>query len=154
MRIVAALSVLALVAAGCGGTSSDSDKSFKGEEQKVAATVEGLEDAARSDEPGKVCQSLLSGALLATLKKQGTNCTTAVKDAIADADSFDLAVDDVTITGDKATAKVISGTGSDEKTDTLELVRDGTAWKIASLQAASSAAPPARRSPTAARARR
>jgi hypothetical protein len=137
VRTVLALCLLALVVAGCGDTPRDSDKSFKGDEQKVAATVEGLEEAARADKPGRVCTTLLSGALLATLKKQGTTCTTAVKDAISDADSFDLTVDDVTIQGTKATAKVISGKGSDEKTDTLELVKDGAAWKIASLRAAS-----------------
>jgi hypothetical protein len=134
---VLALCLLAVAVAGCGNTPRNSDKSFKGEQQKVAATVEGLESAARDDKPGKVCTSLLSGALLATLKKQGTTCTTAVKDAIADADSFDLTVDGVSIQGTKATAKVISGKGSDEKTDTLELVKDGAAWKIASLRAAS-----------------
>jgi len=137
VRPVLALCLLALVATGCGAGAEDSAESFKGEEQKVAAAVEELEKAARADEPGRVCESLLSGALLATLKKQGTNCTTAVRDAFADADSFDLTVDDVTVNGAQATAKVISGTGSREKTDTLELARAGTAWKIAALRAAS-----------------
>ncbi len=137
MRTFLALCLTTLAVSGCGSVAQDSAKEFKGEEQNVAATVERLEAAARADEPGRVCTSLLSGALLATLKKQGTNCTTAVKDAIADADSFDLTVDDVTIAGDKATVKVISGKGSDEKSDTLDLARDGSAWKIASLRAAS-----------------
>lgn len=137
MRAVAAICLLALAVTGCGTAASDSAKDFKGDEQKVAATVEGLEKAARDDEPGKVCTTLLSGALLATLKKQGTECVTAVKDAFDDADTFDLAVDDVNINGDKATAKVTSGRGSSEKSDTLDLVLDGTNWKIVSLQAAS-----------------
>jgi len=135
VRTVVALCLLALTATGCGGAARDSAKSFKGEEQKVAAVVEQLEKAARADKPGTVCTSLLSDTLLATLKKLGTTCTAGVKDAFADADSFDLTVDDVAITGDKATAKVASGTGSDEKTDTLELQRAGTTWKIASLRA-------------------
>ena len=137
MRTFFALCALAFAVSGCGATAQDSAKEFKGEEQKVAETVERLESAARADEPARVCTALLSDDLLATLKKQGTNCTTAVKDAIADADSFDLAVEDVTIAGDKATVEVISGKGSDEKSDTLDLARDGSAWKIASLRAAS-----------------
>jgi hypothetical protein len=137
VRTVVVLCLLALAATGCGGAPRDSAKSFKGEQQKVASVVEQLEKAARADKPGTVCTTLLSDSLLATLKKLGTTCTTGVKDAFADADSFDLTVDAVAITGDKATAKVTSGSGSKEKTDTLELDRTGTAWKIASLRAAS-----------------
>jgi hypothetical protein len=124
-----------LAVAGCGaGTPSDSATKFKGEERKVAAPVEELEKAARANKPDTVCTKLLSDRLLAQLKQQGTNCRTAVKEAFKDADSLDLAVDDVTINGAKATAKVISGTGSDKKTDTIDLARDGSVWKIDELR--------------------
>jgi hypothetical protein len=136
VRTALPLCLLTLAVTGCGSAATDSAKEFEGEKQRIAATVEGLESAARADEPGKVCTTLLSGALLATLKKQGTNCNTAVKDAFSDADSFDLVVDEVTIDDDKATAKVTSGRGDAKKTDTLDLVRDGQAWKIVSLRAA------------------
>lgn len=126
--------LLALVLGGCGSTPRDSAKEFDGDKAKVAAVVEELETAARKNEPGKVCTDLLSDRLLKTLSDQGTTCTTAVKDAFADADSFDLTVDDVTVSGTKATAKVVSGSGSDEKTDALTFERDGTAWKIVSLR--------------------
>ncbi len=135
MRTSAILSLLLLALAGCGGgTPRDSATQFKGEERKVAAPVEALEDAARAGKSATVCTKLLTDRLLAQLKQQGTNCTTAVKEAFKDADSLDLTVDDVTIAGDKATAKVISGSGDDEKTDTLDLARDGTAWKIDQLR--------------------
>ncbi len=137
MRTFLALCLTTLAVSGCGSAAQDSAEEFEGEEQKVAATVERLEAAARADEAGRVCTSLLSDALLETLKEQGTTCTTAVKEAFDDADSFDLTVDDITIAGDKATVKVVSGKGSDEKSDTLDLARDGGAWKIASLRAAS-----------------
>jgi hypothetical protein len=126
-----------MAVSGCGSAAKDSAKQFKGEQRQVAATVERLETDARADKAGSVCTALLSDTLLATLKKQGTNCKTAVKDAIDDADSFDLTVDDVSIAGDKATVKVISGKGSAKKADTLEMARDGSDWKIASLRAAS-----------------
>jgi len=130
MRTFAKLCLVALLVSGCGGGASDSATEFKGEEQKVAAPVEALEKAARAGETRTVCTKLLTDRLLSQLKEQGTNCTTAVKEAFKDADSLDLTVDDITINGDKATAKVVSGSGSDEKTDTLELARDGTTWKI------------------------
>jgi hypothetical protein len=130
VKTIATLGLVTLALAGCGGAPRDSAKQFKGEEQKVAAPVEALEDAARAGKPETVCSRLLSDRLLKQLKDQGTTCRTAVKEAFKDADSLDLTVEDVTIEGDSATAKVISGTGSKEKTDTLELTRDGTVWKI------------------------
>jgi hypothetical protein len=130
VRTFATLCLVAVAVAGCGGAPADSTKQFKGEEQKVAAPVEALEKAARANDPATVCTKLLTDRLLRQLKQQGTNCKTAVKQAFKDADNLDLTVDDVTIAGDSATAKIVSGKGSKEKTDTLQLTRDGAAWKI------------------------
>jgi hypothetical protein len=122
---------VAVAIGGCGGAAPrDSAKEFSGEKAKVAAPVEALETAARDRKAEPVCSQLLSDRLLAQLKEQGTNCRTAVKEAFEDADSLDLTVDEITITGDKAVAKITSGTGSDKKSDTLELARDGAVWKI------------------------
>jgi len=122
--------------AGCGAAARDSSKSFNGEERTVARVMEDLEKAGRDGDEKKICTKLLSKTLLAALKKQGTNCTTAVKEAIEDTDSFDLKVQDVKISGPHATVKVKSGaTGSSEKTDQLDLEREGSTWKIASLSA-------------------
>jgi glycine/serine hydroxymethyltransferase len=126
-------SLLALTATGCAGAASDSAKEFKGEQAKVAAVIEQIEKAARADEPDLLCDKLLTEARLALVQKLGTNCKTGVKDAFKDADSFDITVEKVTISGDSATAKVTSGRGSNEKSDTLELKREGTAWKVDSL---------------------
>jgi hypothetical protein len=130
VRTFAALCLVAIAVTGCGSAPRDSAKQFKGEERKVAAPVEALEKAARANEPATVCAKLLTDRLLRQLKQQGTSCRTAVKEAFKDADNLDLTVDDVTIEGDSATAKIISGKGSKEKTDTLELARDGASWKI------------------------
>ena len=135
MRTLLACCVLALVLSACGATPRDSAKDFSGAKRSVAVAVEDLEDAARKDEPGRLCTTLLTDGLLAALKKQGTNCVAATKEAFKDADSLDLTVDDVSISGDTATAKVTSGTGSKKKTDTLELERDGTTWKVSALRA-------------------
>lgn len=135
VRSLALLCLLGIAVAGCGGGAArDSAQEFSGEKAKVADPVEALETAARDRKPEVVCSQLLSDRLLAQLKRQGTNCRTAVKEAFDDADSIDLTVDKITISGDKATAKVISGRGSDRKTDTLELQRDGVIWKIDQLR--------------------
>jgi hypothetical protein len=134
VRTAALLSLLALFVTGCGATKQDSTKQFKGEEQKVASVVEQIEKAARDNKPDSVCAKLFTKNRLDIIKTLGTNCKTGVKDAFKDADSFDLTVDDVTISGDTATAKVTSGTGSKKKTNALSLKRDGTVWKIDSLK--------------------
>ena len=133
MRAATALCLLALVVAGCGAAPRDSAKEFDGQERAVAAVVERLESAARDDKPELVCARLLSDSLLATLGEQGTNCRTGVKEAFRDADSLELTVDDVAITGEKATAKVKHRSRDAEKTATLQFERDGSAWKISSL---------------------
>ncbi|HWI07908.1 MAG TPA: hypothetical protein VNT54_10370 [Solirubrobacteraceae bacterium] len=135
MRSALVLCVLALVLAACGSSAPrDSAEEFKGPERAVAAAVEAMETAARDDDAAAMCTKLLSERLLSALERQGTNCTTAVREAFEDASSKELTVEDVTISGDRATAKVTSGSGSSEKSDTLELERAGSAWKISSLR--------------------
>ncbi|MDX6689426.1 MAG: hypothetical protein QOG15_883 [Solirubrobacteraceae bacterium] len=138
MRTAAVLCALlvAVSAAGCGAGSTDSSKGFSGEKRTVAKAVENFEQASRDGNEKRICTELLSGTLLAALKKQGTNCTTAVKEALKDTDSFDLKVKGVTISGPRASVKVESGSSSDKKTDTLTLEREGSTWKISSLGAA------------------
>ena len=133
MRPALLLSLLALSLAACGGEPRDSAEEFAGAEAAVAAAVEDLESAARDDDTEAVCTKLLAETLLTRLEQRGTNCERAVKDAFDDADSLDLTVDDVTINGARASARVTSGTGANQKTDTLELERVGAAWRISSL---------------------
>lgn len=133
MRCAAAFCLVALAVIGCGSAPKDSSKDFKGDERAVAAVIENLESTSRKEDEAKICTKLLMPSLLEALKKQGTNCKTAVREALKDTDSFDLTVDDVTIRGTKAIVKVTSGSGSDKKTDTLELERVGNAWRIVSL---------------------
>lgn len=137
MKTVAALCVLSFAVAGCGAAASDSSKSFDGQERAVARAVEDLEQAGRDGSEKRICKELFAASLLKALDKQGTNCTTAVKEGLRDADSYDMEVQDVTISGTRATAKVKSGrSGESQKTDTLALAREGSAWKIASLRGA------------------
>jgi hypothetical protein len=135
MRPVLVLCVLALVLSACGAAPRDSAKDFSGAERDVASTVENVETAARKDNADDLCTKLLTESLLAALKKQGTNCVTAVKQAFKDADSTDLTVDDVSVSAATATAKVTSGTGSHKSTYTLELEKAGATWKISSMRA-------------------
>jgi hypothetical protein len=135
MRPLVLLCFLAFWLSACGAEPRDSAKEFTGDERAVAAAVEDLESAARDDDSEAVCTKLLHESLLTRLEQRGTSCKSAIDDAFDDADSVDLSVEDVTITGSRATARVTSGTGSNTKTDTLELEKVGAAWRISSLRA-------------------
>jgi hypothetical protein len=135
MKAAVLICVLALTLAACGAEPRDSAEEFTGAERAVAAAVEDLESAARDDDSTEVCTKLFAQTLLSTLRMRGTNCRAAVEDAFEDADALDLTVEDVTIAGTTATAKVTSGTGDSKRTDTLKLVKAGAAWRISSLQA-------------------
>ena len=133
MRLALLLCFLALGLAACGAEPRDSAQDFAGDERAVAAAVEDLESAARDNDTEAVCTKLFAQRLLSTLEQGGTDCAEAVEDAFQDADAMEITVDEVTISGDTARATVTSGTGDNEKTDTLELEKAGAAWRISSL---------------------
>ena len=97
----------------------------------MAGTVEDLESAARSSDEEEICTRLLASSLIDTLRSGGQSCTKAISDALDDADTFDMTVKSVTVTGTTATAVV----DSKRKTanDTFKLAKEGGVWKIASL---------------------
>lgn len=127
------LVLVVLIAAGCGGGSDDSSEDFKGPQKDVASAVEDFEDAGRDRDEDEICKELFAQTLLNRLKQAGTNCTTAVEDALDDADNLDIEVDKVTITGNAARVEVTSGDGDQEKKDVLRLEKEGAKWKIAAL---------------------
>lgn len=146
---VAVLPVLMLVAGGCGSTSGNSAKDFKGEPKAVAQTIDDLRDAGQKKDASKICGELLASALVTKIEAAAKNtgrstCTAQVKEALKDVDSFKLDVvkNGITITGTTATAKVKTESGKDDNhLDTLQLVketqrrggRNTQVWKIAAL---------------------
>ena len=135
-RVLALLVALPLVLSACGQAAKDSAEDFQGDQKAVAQTVEDLQSASRKNDSTKICAALLAPTLVAQVKKaSGGDCEQGIKDALRDADSFELQVQKVTISGDKASAVVKSEGGDKDRVDTLELVKDRGAWKIATLGA-------------------
>jgi hypothetical protein len=132
-RSLALLLAAAGLATGCGAAGSDSATDFTGVKRDVAATVEDLESAARKSDQGEICRNLLSASLIATIRSSsaGQTCTSAISDALDDADTFNMTVKSVTVEGTTATAVV----DSKEKTanDTFKLVKEAGRWKIEAL---------------------
>jgi hypothetical protein len=131
-RTLALLLAAAGLATGCGASSSNSASDFSGVKKDVATTVDDLSSAARSSDEAKICRDLLAVAFIDTLRTAShKSCNSAVSDALDDADTFDMTVKSVTVTGTNASAVV----DSKHKTtnDTFKLVKVGGRWKIASL---------------------
>jgi hypothetical protein len=123
--------VLAVALAGCGQSSSATN--FAGAEQGVAEQVEELEAASESRDGDRACSEILSSALRTAMRADGRSCAQEVEEAMQDADDSALDVREVTVTGDRATAVVTARIDGADRRRTLELVREGNAWRIDSL---------------------
>lgn len=135
-RLAGLLLVLPLALSACGQATKDSANDFQGAQKAIAQTVEDLQSAGRKSDTDKICSKLLAPALVAKIKSASSGtCQKALKDALTDTDSYELQVKKVTITGNTANAVVESSGGNENRTDTLQLVKDGGAWKIATLGA-------------------
>ncbi len=122
----ALLAGCALLAAGCGAEGRD-EVSFSGTEAEVADVVADLQEAAEAEEPTRICRALLAQPLAAD------GCTDRVQKAIDDTDQFALDVREVTVTGNAATAKVITGAGDAERNATMGFARQGSNWRVTSF---------------------
>jgi hypothetical protein len=134
VRSLAALLALlaALMLASCA-SSSDSSSDFEGDQREAASAVEDLQSAAHDDDASEICRTLLAKSLLDEIKGRSLECTTAVTKALDAADTTELDVKSVQVSGTTATARVESGSGDSATTRTVRLTREGRNWKIATL---------------------
>jgi ABC-type oligopeptide transport system substrate-binding subunit len=124
----------AALAAGCAPqttTSSNSVSKFRGDQRAAAQTVEDLQAAADDSNETKICSQVLAKALADRLAAANHGCPAAVNEAIKDADSTDMTVEAVRVTGNRATARVKFETGKKDRRANIALVREGGGWRIA-----------------------
>jgi hypothetical protein len=124
--------VLAALAAGCGASTSSAGD-FEGEERRVADVVEKLQSAGETGDAAEICDEVLARQLRDEMEAAGANCEQELDKAIEDADDFELEVEDVTISGDSATAKVRGQDQGEERVRDFEFVREGNGWRATSL---------------------
>jgi hypothetical protein len=124
--------VLAALASGCTGSSSSAG-GFEGEEKKVAEVVEKLQSAGEAGDAGTICEEVLARQLREQIQEAGANCEQEIEKAIKDADDFELDVEDVTIQGNAATAKVRGQDEGEERVRDFEFVREGADWRATKL---------------------
>lgn len=139
-----ALTFVALLLGACGAASGDSAGDFSGEAKQVVRTIDDLQDAGRKRDAEQICSRFLATPLVEKINANGKRtCASTLDESLKDVDAFDLKVvkNGVTVTGDTATAKVRSASGSKDRTDTLQLVREpqrrggktAQVWKLSAL---------------------
>lgn len=138
LTVPAAL-VAVVLAAGCtAAPSNDAAEDFSGPEQDVAEVIDELSAAAVDRDAQQICDTLFAAELADALGPEGADCEDAVEDQLADVTDAAIDVEDVTVTGDTATARVLTPFGEDDVEQTLRLVREGQTWRISGLEPAGS----------------
>jgi hypothetical protein len=135
LLVLVVLASMLLMGCTQSSTSNDSSGKFRGDQRLVANAIEDFQSAAGNGDQGKVCRDLLAQSLRARLSRGPGGCLATVDAALKDADTFELTVQSVRITGGKATARVQEDTGDRTRTVTLGLVKEGPGWKLAELGA-------------------
>jgi hypothetical protein len=130
--LLAVLLALAALAAGCAQSSSSADD-FQGEEKKVADQVEKLQAAGEAGDAQQICDDILAKALRDAISAAGSDCKSEMDKAIKDADDYDLTVEDVSIDGDDATAKVKGEVGGKDVVKDFSFVLEDGTWRASSL---------------------
>jgi hypothetical protein len=132
----ALVAAAALGVAGCTSTNGSSAGDFTGAEKEVATTIDHLQSDIRAGDADKVCSRDLSKRLVDTItRKASKSCASALDKPLKDVSDANLDVGKgaIAINGTRATARVISGSGSDKRRDTLTFVREGGGWKLDGL---------------------
>jgi hypothetical protein len=134
MRLRLAVTGLALAAlfAACGAQPSSSSN-FSGDEKKVADVVEKLQSDGESRDAKGICQDVLASTLVKQIQQAGSSCEVEIDKAIRDADDYNLEVQDVTISGDNATAKVKGKVGNADQVREFKFVREKAGWRATDL---------------------
>jgi hypothetical protein len=122
--------------AGCGASSSSNNaKDFKGDQKAVAQTVDDFSTAVRNNDDKKICTDLLARALVTRLDATAQKCTGAVSDQLDAAGDTKLAVKAISVTGNRATATVVSKVDGHDRTQTLSLVNENGDWRLNGVSA-------------------
>jgi hypothetical protein len=122
--------LLALALAACG-SATVSTSGFAGEDRNVAQAISNLQSDATAGEEKKICARDLAGPVVARLGG-AKGCEAAIKNRLAEVDSFELSVTSIRLDGATASARVRSVRGGKNRLSTLTLVKEGGKWKTSS----------------------
>jgi hypothetical protein len=131
LRLVATrplpLVLVACALAGCGNSGPT-------DEQQIRSALSEFQRATAAHDYEALCDRVFAPRLVETVKQIGLPCEVALKKAFEDVHNPHLTVGAVKVEKERATAQVRSSAeGESPSEDTLELVRVGDGWRIASL---------------------
>jgi hypothetical protein len=126
-RPFAAVLAISGAICGCGGGPSDTER--------VHAVVAAFGQASAAKDYQRLCDDLLAPRLVDEVESAGLPCEVALKQGLGEVQAPRLTIGQITVSGDRATADVRStASGEPPSRDTLQLVRVGQSWRIASLK--------------------
>jgi hypothetical protein len=121
------LVLTACALAGCGDEGPS-------DEEQIRSTLTQFERATAAGDYEALCKRVLASTLVETVKQIGLPCEVALEKGFEDVDEPRLSVGTITVKDGTASAQVrSSASGQTPSEDTVKLVKDGAAWKIASL---------------------
>lgn len=127
--------LLALGLAACAKSVSTSG--LTGESKQVAETIKNLQSDVTAGEQKKICENDLASALVTRLNTVKGGCQQAIKNQLAEVDSFEVTIDSVALGGTTAartaTAHVKSVYAGKKRAAVLSLVKEGGKWKVSAL---------------------
>ena len=133
-RLPFALLLLVPVLAGCGPAgASNNAKNFKGDQNAVAKTIDDFSSAVRNSDEKKICSDLLASTLVTRLDASAQKCTGAVSDQLDAAGDTKLDVKTIRVTGNRASATVVSKVDGHDRTQTLSLVNENGSWRLSGV---------------------
>jgi hypothetical protein len=123
--LAAAVLTLAASAAGCGRQSA---------EDQVRAKLDDFAKATAAKDYHRLCTDVLAKQLVQKAQAAGLSCEVALETGLKGVQSPKVQVQKVTVKGDSATAVVHTTAGNqDASTDTLQLARQGSDWRVSSV---------------------
>jgi hypothetical protein len=125
---------LALGVAACGGGTA-STSAFKGEAREAAKAIADLQSDLSGSDQKKVCTNDLAAAIVTKLGGL-SGCEAGVKRQLAEIDNLELGIDSVKLSssGGQSTAEANVRSIDEGRTRlfNVELVKEGTKWKVSS----------------------
>jgi hypothetical protein len=127
--------LLAVGLIACGNSTSTAG--LKGEAKEVAQTISNLQSDATARNEKKICANDLANTVVTGLEGAKGGCAQAMKNQLAEVDSFELTVQSVQVNAARtpatATARVKGVFKGKTRLATVSLVKEAGKWKISSF---------------------
>jgi hypothetical protein len=134
-RLLALVCAPALAVGLSACASSTSTAGLKGEAKEVAQTISNLQSDATARNEKKICANDLASTVVTGLQGAKGGCEQAMKNQLAEIDSFELTVQSVqpNAAHTTATAHVKGVFNGKTRPATVSLVKEAGKWKISSF---------------------